>query len=201
MTRAKSTTIPVPPSGNVTDPPSDHTAPVQSPIPVPPRQRVPLDPVAQQAQMERDAAAMAAMSPEQVILRNGRERKPFSHVERRLNYDQRPGFVRRWFNDVTNRIERAQAAGYEHVKDNHTGTPMKATTGVHPHGGPLTSYLMEIPEEFYDADFAAKQESLNELDRAIYRDTLLNSKLGENRASYTPRHSPMQIGEQRPPTR
>jgi hypothetical protein len=44
-------------------------------------------------------------------------RKPFGSMSLKLDYPQRDGFHRHWFNDIPGRIGRAQEAGYEHVKD------------------------------------------------------------------------------------
>lgn len=96
-----------------------------------------------------------------------RARKPFGTPEAKLSWPPRPGYKRRVFNDEPGRIARALEAGYEHVLEN--GKPICRTVGSAERGGGLTGYLMEIPEEWYDEDFAKKQEALDETDAAIYR--------------------------------
>ena len=80
-----------------------------------------------------------------------------------------PNFVRRWINDVDDRLPRALEAGYVFV-DRHgqlvgdesidearrEGTLMSKIVGPN-----LTAFLMKIPKEWYDEDQARKQ---NEID-------------------------------------
>ena len=68
----------------------------------------------------------------------------------------RQGYRRYWFNDEPGRILRAQEAGYEHVTEN--GAPIQRVVGRSADkSGGLIAYLMEIPQEWYDADMAAQQ--------------------------------------------
>lgn len=147
--------------------------------------RVPLTPEAQAAQAERRAAVEAeqAADPVQHIERN-RTRIPFGTHRQRLISMPRPGFKRRYFNDVGDRIARALDAGYAHVMDPRTKKPVQTTAGSRDGGGSLIAYLMEIPEQFYSEDFAAKQERLNEVDQQIYTGKH-NEEQGDNR--YVPR--------------
>lgn len=122
-----------------------------------------------------------------------RIRKPFGTPESKLAMPARPGYVGRWFNDEPGRIQRALAAGYDHVK-NPDGTPVSRTVdkGVDNRG--LVAFYMEIPKEFYDEDFAAKQAALDETDKSIYRGKF-NEEDGDRRyvpssgisATYKPR--------------
>jgi hypothetical protein len=95
-------------------------------------------------------------------------RIPFGTPQLKLGYEKRPGFHRHIFNDVPGRIQRAQNAGYAHVKDRE-GNNVKTTVGVAKEGGGLTGYLMEIPDELYDADQAAKMQAINAFDESLRR--------------------------------
>lgn len=96
-------------------------------------------------------------------------RKPLSQRTKRLEHPPIPGFHLHWIVDSPGRIARAKKAGYTLVEED--GKPISEHAGTHPTGGPLLQYLMKTPLEFYDADFAAKQEKLNEVDRQIYKGT------------------------------
>lgn len=84
-------------------------------------------------------------------------RVPFGSQRQKLAYAAREGFHRHWFNDVGGRIQQALAAGYTHVKDG-SGKNVSHIGGSNPHGGALTMFLMEIPEEWHQEDLAAKQQ-------------------------------------------
>lgn len=96
-------------------------------------------------------------------------RRPFGRQEYRLaNFPFTPGFVPRWFNDTPGRIARALGAGYRHVLD-PDGIKYTLTVGRAEGGGGQLAYWMEIPKEFYDEDFAAKQANLDVIDTTIRR--------------------------------
>jgi hypothetical protein len=97
-----------------------------------------------------------------------RSRVPFGTPQMKLSSDPRPGFHRRYFNDVPGRIERALNAGYSHVKDSN-GNNVTTTVGVAKEGGGLMAYLMEIPKELFDGDQAAKMQAIDEFDESIRR--------------------------------
>lgn len=113
-------------------------------------------------------ATEAVAAPAQRRLPNGGVRKPFGVQESKLAYPPRPGYARRWFNDEPGRVQRAMEAGYAHVKG-PDGKRVSRSVGTAERGGGLTSFLMEIPQEFYDEDFAAKQQALDDIDRTIMR--------------------------------
>jgi hypothetical protein len=85
-------------------------------------------------------------------------RKPFGTQEQRLYYAPRPGYRRYWFNDIPGRIERATEAGYTHVLDGK-GKNVQHIVGKAESGGGLNAFLMEIPQEWYEEDMAAAQQS------------------------------------------
>jgi hypothetical protein len=97
--------------------------------------------------------------------------------QRRLAVPERPGFVRRWFNDVDDRIERAKRAGYAIVTDPYLpigdqrskdAAPMSDTRRVSVGRG-THAYLMEIPKDWYEADQRAKLKRNEEKISAMKR--------------------------------
>ena len=106
-------------------------------------------------------------------------RKPFGALDQKLAYAARPGFHRHWFNDVGNRIARAQEAGYEHVKGDD-GRNVSKIVGTLEGGGAMTAFIMEIPEEWYQADMKAQQELITDKENQIRRGEL-ESKQGDGR--------------------
>jgi len=86
-----------------------------------------------------------------------------------LRYPKRPGFVRRVVNDVDDRVQRFQQAGYEIVqkKDLPSGDPragdasqmgMPVSKSV---GNGVKGVLMEIKEEWYKEDSERKLAAVN----------------------------------------
>lgn len=106
-------------------------------------------------------------------------RKPFGAMDQKLAYAQREGFHRHWFNDTPGRVARAIEAGYEHVKD-MAGKTVSRVVGTAEGGGPLTAFLMEIPEEWYKQDMAAQQKDIDLKEEAIRRGKF-ESKEGDGR--------------------
>lgn len=118
---------------------------------------------------------MAAQRKERIPLGGGRQKLAAPQA--------RPGYVHRWINNDPGRIEQAQAAGYEFVRDpnavksgeeyqqeNETsdiGSSVSRIVGKDDGGQGKRAYLMEIPKEFYDEDQAAKQQALDAVDAQI----------------------------------
>lgn len=104
-------------------------------------------------------------------IRSRTARVPFGALRQKLSYPAREGFHRHWFNDVGNRIQQALEAGYAHVvgKD---GKNVSYIGGSHPHGGALTIYAMEIPNEFYQEDQKLKQDIVDSKEAAIRKGNL-----------------------------
>lgn len=88
-----------------------------------------------------------------------RERKPFGMQEQTLAYPSRPGFRRYWANDKPGRIQRFREAGYDHVRDDQ-GQPIARITGTIDGRG-QSSYLMEIPNHWYQEDMARQAAELD----------------------------------------
>lgn len=86
-------------------------------------------------------------------------RKPFGAQEQVLDYPARAGYRRYWFNDVPGRIIRAKEAGYSHVIDSDTSQPVARITDQ-ANGRGRSSYLMEIPIEWYQQDMARQAAEL-----------------------------------------
>lgn len=94
-----------------------------------------------------------------------------------LRAEQRPGFVRRYVNDVDARIQMFLDAGYEPVTGQDNVNDYRAQDGSQlgsvvrkPVGGGITAVLMEIPEEFYREDQISKQADVDAYEHAIKRD-------------------------------
>lgn len=152
--------------------------------------RKPMTPEAQQHQAELEAKmAEGIEEPERHGTAAPFERIPMGTRRAKLARAKRPGFVRRWFNDVNGRVQEAQAAGYAFVND-PKGAPEKYRVDTDQHGNAVWAFLMEIPKQFYDQDFAAKQNSLNETDNAIYTGKH-NESPDDNR--YIPKSTPMRV--------
>lgn len=93
-----------------------------------------------------------------------------------LQYPQRPGYVRRVVNDVDDRVQRFKDAGYEIVHGDETGgDPMAGAASKigsavsKPVGGGRAGVLMEIPEEYYREDQAAKQAEIDKVESSMKR--------------------------------
>ena len=78
--------------------------------------------------------------------------------------------------------------------DARTGKPIQRPAGTLKEGGRMATYLMEIPQEFFDEDFEAKQESLNEMDNAIYTG---RHKEDSDDKRYVPRSTPINVRVER----
>lgn len=108
--------------------------------------------------------------------KNRPQRTPVAR-RKKLDAPKRAGFIRRFVNKVPGAIEAFQDAGYSlvHQADAHTGdkgvqdaSQMGSVVEVVVNKGleanARTAVLMEIPEEFYREDQAAKQKELDEFE-------------------------------------
>lgn len=86
-------------------------------------------------------------------------REPFGATEQQLAWPVRPNFRRYWFADNPGRVARAKRAGYTHVIDPDTGQPLSRVTD-RVEGRGRSSYLMEIPIEWYQADMSRQAAEL-----------------------------------------
>lgn len=134
-------------------------------------------------QYREQAASQAAPAAPATDLPQRPARKPFGSMSLKLDYPQREGFHRHWFNDIPGRVGRALEAGYEHVKD-RDGNPVKRVVGVAEGGGAQTAFLMEIPEEWYKQDMAIEQQVIADKEAAMKRG-VADGKEGEGQ--YVPK--------------
>lgn len=89
------------------------------------------------------------------------DRQPFGNQEQTLAYTPRPGYRPYWFSDIPGRIARAKRAGYTHIIDPDTGESMSRVTD-RADGRGRSSYLMEIPIQWYQDDMGRQAASLAE---------------------------------------
>lgn len=104
----------------------------------------------------------------------------------RLNVKgKEPGYVYRFVNDIGDRIEMFQQAGYEVVtKDKHKigdnrldiagseGSAAAVTVGVKPNGDGQKAVLMRTKQEYYDEDQEAKQAEIRAVQEQIKKPNL-----------------------------
>ena len=146
------------------------------------------------AAARRQAAAASAARPDGEMAvtsdaapRSRATRKPFGTKEQKLAYPQRPGYHRHWFNDEPARIQRAQEAGYVHVRDDK-GENVHTVVGRGRDGGALIAYLLECPEEWYTEDMAANEADVRDLLDEIKRGRAPGTPSGpDGQARYIPK--------------
>ena len=126
--------------------------------------------------MPREAGAQRANRPKRTPLglRNVLQAAP------------REGYVRRYFNDVGDRLARAEAAGYTRVQSNADTSdpsmgPSQLGSGTTKSvGGGINAVLMEIPREFYDEDQAAKQRVVDASESGLQPKNIKGAQYGGN---------------------
>ncbi len=140
-----------------------------------------------------DATSTATVSPEDTtqrkrrgdreeelnpIDRMGREQRIPIGRQSRIKFAQRKGYVRRVVNDVNDgeRVEMFRKAGWKIVTENTAGGDTRAGADTQVGapvsrsvGGGIRGVLMEIPEEFYNEDQAAKQAQIDKTMESIKR--------------------------------
>lgn len=134
-----------------------------------------------------------------------KERVPLGQHRMKLKTETRDGYVRRWINDKPGRLDDAVAGGYEFVTDPKVkvgegqdasqtpgvGSAVSRIVGTHEDGSPLRAYLMEIPQNVYDEDQAAKAESVDERENALRRGQTDPGKSDPHQ--YVPSGTPIRI--------
>jgi hypothetical protein len=119
-------------------------------------------------------------------------RVPLGVARSKLSVPGREGYVRRWINDTEGRLANAESGGYQFVQDEKLQVGQQDIDNVNRDLGARTSrvvdkttgqkaYLMEIKEEFYEEDQAAKVAAVEEVDRRIK-----TGKLEQVDESYVP---------------
>jgi hypothetical protein len=119
-------------------------------------------------------------------------RVPLGVARSKLSVPKRDGYVRRWVNDTEGRLLNATQGGYEYAKDQslQIGSPdvdnenrdlgARISRVVDKSTG-QKAYLMEIKEEFYEEDQAAKRIAVKAKD-----DLIKNGKLDDDADRYIP---------------
>ncbi|KKN42615.1 hypothetical protein LCGC14_0711650 [marine sediment metagenome] len=127
-------------------------------------------------QKEETKPEKTAINPEKEELLDGRYRTDSPTRKGRkaiggrnpLQFEKRPGFHRRVFNDTEDRIAQAEESGYRIVTEKTKGgddragaDSQQATPVVRSVGAGMKGVLMEEPEEFYNEDQRKKQEQVD----------------------------------------
>lgn len=127
-----------------------------------------------------------------------RERVPLGGMRLKLTLPDIPGYHGRYINDVSGRIEQAIQGGYVFMPKagvkigtgselGHTdiGSATSVIVGTQENGHPLRAYAMMIKQEWFDADQAAKSESVRQTEQAIQAGDI-NAQDGDNSNKYIP---------------
>jgi len=120
----------------------------------------------------RPPAIKADEPAEGVAPTTRRRRASVGGAAMKLLAPTRPGYVRRWFNDLGNRVADAQELAYDFVQDpdikSHSqDTRISRLVGTKPDGSPLHAFLMETPEDEYAGGLAEKEAHNRKVDEAI----------------------------------
>ena len=121
-----------------------------------------------------------------------RARVPLGDPRPKMAAPKRAGYHRRWVNDAGDRLRAAEEAGYQFVEDEievdeaGRGTRRSMTVGTKEDGSPLRAFLMEIRNEFYEADQAVKQAKIDEVDAAMRRGDVQGAQPQDKEKFYVP---------------
>ena len=101
-----------------------------------------------------------------------RRRASVGGASLKLVAPERKGFVRRWFNDLGNRIADAGELAYDFVtqpgiKSHSSDSRISRLVGTKPDGSPLHAFLMETPEDEFAGGVAEKEAQNRKVDEAI----------------------------------
>lgn len=119
-------------------------------------------------------------------------RVPLGVARSKLSVPVREGYVRRWVNDTEGRLMQAEQGGYQYATDQNLQIGAADIDNVNRDLGARVSrvvdkstgqkaYLMEIKEEFYREDQAAKIAKVEEKDSLIK-----HGKLDDGESRYIP---------------
>lgn len=131
------------------------------------------------------------------IAKNRPKRVPIHEQRNQMTTEQRPGFVRRWVNDIPGRVEKFLKAGYELVSDKDVtvgdetvtdnnvalGSGARKNVGRTRSGEGTQAVLMEISAELYEEDQKAKQAQVNASEEALKRNIRENDFYGDIKQS------------------
>src|SRR5574343_700072 len=112
-----------------------------------------------------------------------RKRVPVGVPRLKLNAPNREGYVRRWVNDDNTRLKDFEEGGYQYVYGAKAGdaagndvtaregldSRVSRVVGKKDDGSPLTAYLMEIRQDWYDEDQLAKMRIIDEKEAQMRR--------------------------------
>jgi hypothetical protein len=115
--------------------------------------------------------ALAPIAPKPALRR---KRADVGGQHLKLNAPSRPGFIRRWVNDEPGRIDFFKSLAYDHVtepgiKSDSPDSRVRRLVGTTAGGAPKHAYLMETPEEEFQAGIAEKEEARKPFEDAIRR--------------------------------
>jgi len=134
-------------------------------------------------------AEVRAMAAEPAAPPKRRRRASVGGHAMKLDAPTRPGFVRRFFNDMGNRLATALELGYEFVEDTGIKTDdpssrINRLAGTQPNGAPLKTYLMETPDELYAEGEAEREAHNRQIDDAITAGVDSTGQLGPKSETY-----------------
>lgn len=132
---------------------------------------------------------------------NARERKErvrFGAARQKMSVPELEGYFLCWINDVGNRLNEAQAGGYEFVAQGEVGkvgenlsqskwtkgasetdSRISMVVGKQEDGSSLRAYLMKLKQEWRDEDMADRQAVHDEIDASL-RVGNVNGEVGKD---------------------
>lgn len=115
---------------------------------------------------------------------NTRKRIPLG-TRNVLTAPKKPGFVRRFVNDTSDRIQQFKDAGWSVVKgegeagDPKLGRASSMGGATNPEVGQgQRAVLMELPTNYYEEDQQAKQNKIDQVEREIRRNSATEGRDG-----------------------
>lgn len=115
----------------------------------------------------------------------------------KLQAPERKGFVRRWFNDLGNRLADAGEFAYDYVTDkgvqsSDPSSRISRLVGTKATGEPLRAYLMETPDELYAEGVTEREQIHSQVDQAIVKGGDFTGEMDE-RFSHPNRHGSIRV--------
>lgn len=154
---------------------------------------------------EKEAKSQRQLEIEQLR----KNRVPAGIPSKNLEFPAREGYVRRVVADHPGRLDKFYNGGWRFVNedslDEQNPGKLKASTregvdsrvsqviGTKKDNTPMTGYLMEIPEELYNEDQAAKMESLDALEAGLRAGRDAEGGAPGRDGRYVPQHTGIKI--------
>jgi len=125
-----------------------------------------------------------------------KKRIPLGVPRLKMAVNKRPGFNRRWVNDIGDRLNQAMEGGYslvprddakfteEDVANRNDSLNNAVSKPVN--SGEIKAFLMEIPTALYKADQKAKADSINGTEEGLRRGADAHGQPGAD-GRYIPR--------------